>query len=308
MAAPITSVPTKASLDQISLVNWTTHLKGNINFFIDQGANLVAATTLADFTNKFHKITGATTIRNFASANGKAGQQATLYFTSALTIEHNGGGAGNIRVGGSNISVAADEVCTFVFDGTYWWLTGRSRASGTNYTKTTEKDVVSTAAETDLLNGEITIGAGVLAATGAIRITAGGDYLNNSGASRTLQMKLKLGATTLWDSGASNSLEASATRHGWHFTALIQALGATNAQRGSGFFAMNDHSAATTGSGKLTDPLSDSAAVLLYAPFLTGASAVDMTAAQALVLSATHSASNASLSIRLEYARIETLT
>jgi hypothetical protein len=126
MAAPIATVPDKISGDKISLTNWTTHLEGNLNWLVNRGADLASATTLLDFTNRCHKVTGTVTIRNFAAANAKDGQFVHLYFQSALVIEHNGGGTGNIRCGGANINTLPDEVLTFVYDGSVWWLTGRS--------------------------------------------------------------------------------------------------------------------------------------------------------------------------------------
>src|SRR5690242_21569013 len=45
--------------------------------------------------------------------------------------------------------------------------------------KTTAKDVVNSVAETDLLNGEITVAGGQIGATGKLILTAYGDCLNN---------------------------------------------------------------------------------------------------------------------------------
>lgn len=171
----------------------------------------------------------------------------------------------------------------------------------TKYQKTTEKDVNSTVTKTDLLNGEITIGANVMSSSGALYLECGGDFLNSTGSSRTIDMELKLGSTVLWDSNTS-SFASNANRRAWHFRCVLQALGATNSQRGSGTMTVGGvTTTATTGTGAL-EQVSGSTAQI--GPFLTAASAVDMTSSQALTFSVTLSTSSASLSMRLEYASV----
>lgn len=172
---------------------------------------------------------------------------------------------------------------------------------GTTYEKTTEKDVVNTVTKTDLLNSEITVPANAMSSTGYIRFNAWGDYLNNSGGTRTIRLELKLGASVLWDSGASDTIAADANRAAWHLTCIIQALASTSSQRGGGQFMLGTPSATpVTGSGPIT-----SASFRGFAPFLTATTSVDTTSAQALTFSVTHSTNNASLSMRLEGARVE---
>lgn len=169
------------------------------------------------------------------------------------------------------------------------------------YKKTTQKDVVNTTTKTDLFNAEITIGAGVMTSSGRMLITAGGDYLNNSGSSRTATLELKLGTTVLW-AAAGNAIAVSATRRAWHLHAWVQAQAATNAQRGGGIMWFSSTTAATTGTGS-HDSVSDQ----ILGVFETVASTEDMTASKALTFSVTHAAANASLSMRLDYARVEVL-
>ena len=103
---------------------------------------------------------------------------------------------------------------------------------GTTYRKTTPKTVNTTVTETDLLNGEITVGAGVLGTTSVLRLTAWGDWLQNSGGGLAWpRFKLKLGATTIIDTGAGPvQVTSSALRGGWKIVAEIMNLGATNSQ------------------------------------------------------------------------------
>jgi hypothetical protein len=91
------------------------------------------------------------------------------------------------------------------------------------------KTVVNTITETDLLNGEITIDAGVMSTNRMVRLTAMGDLLNNSGGTvATPRLKLKLGTTVLVDTGALAA--AWATSVGffcWRVDAVVQGIGAS---------------------------------------------------------------------------------
>lgn len=189
-----------------------------------------------------------------------------------------------------------------VWNGTAW--APATIAGPVAYKKITQKDVVNTAAKTDLLNAEITIGAGVMSSTGRLEFRAVGDYLNNSGANQTFTLELKLGAQVLWDSGASDSWAASANRHSWMVHVWLQAKAATNAQSGGGMFYLGDRATATTGQGHVSDLAVGANRHGMAAIDFVNAT-VDMTAAQALTFSVTHSAANASLSMRLDEARVE---
>jgi hypothetical protein len=170
-------------------------------------------------------------------------------------------------------------------------------------TKLTQKEVVNTAAKTDLLNGEITIPANSMSAQGAIRFWMNGDYVNNSGNYQTLQLELKLGTTVLWDSGVSGSIYFGATGRAWYCEGLIQALNSTSAQRGGGFFTLGPAKATTIGVGGIGDI--GGGYYQQVGHFDTAAGAVPMNAAQAFTFSVTHSVAHASLTIRLDYARFE---
>jgi hypothetical protein len=183
-------------------------------------------------------------------------------------------------------------------------ITIAASATETSYKKTTEKDVVSTVSETDLLNGEITIGAGVPGTDKMIRVTLLGDYLNNSGAARDLTLKIKFGGTTLWDETIT-AITATATRRAWRLVFEIGMLGAANSQFFAGVLS-GSQGAATTGLG-------DSVAVahwssnngLSVAFGSNGTHSLDTATSKLLEVTATHSTNNASLSMRLKYALVE---
>lgn len=110
------------------------------------------------------------------------------------------------------------------------WATG---AGGVATRKTTAKTVNTTTAATDLLNGEFTISAGALGTNGIARLTAEGDYKQNSGgATNALRFQLALGGVVILDTGAGagSDLSDSAVRGSWHFEATIRNLGAANSQ------------------------------------------------------------------------------
>lgn len=175
-------------------------------------------------------------------------------------------------------------------------------SSTTTYRKSTTKAVTDTVADTDLLNGEITVGAGVMSTDRVVRLEAWGDWVQNSGASRTLpRFKIKLGGTptTVIDTGAIGNLHAgaSASRFGWKITCHIQNLGATNSQW-TNFSLEITHadSGAAVGSGSRTvfttgagqySVIGLAGTVVGGLAFAEGgaASAIDTTAAMALILS-----------------------
>jgi hypothetical protein len=104
---------------------------------------------------------------------------------------------------------------------------------GTTYRKNTAKTVSNTTTETDLFNGEITVGAGVLGTTGIARIKAWGDLINNVVSPGGPRLKLKLGGTVLIDTGAPSSsgqYQQDGTRRAWTLEAMIANTGAANSQ------------------------------------------------------------------------------
>jgi hypothetical protein len=167
------------------------------------------------------------------------------------------------------------------------------------YLKTTAFDLVNNAALVDLLQGSIIIPASKLGPNAAIKIFAGGSYLNNSGANRQLRVVLALGPQTIWDPSMSDPMTGNTGRRGWHFFACIQAMGSTGVQMTSGYFMINNPGTATVGLGKLNST------VEILAPFQGAGTTVNMTGSQVLAFSAQHSVAHALCSMKLEYARVE---
>ena len=179
-----------------------------------------------------------------------------------------------------------------------------------HYRKTTTKQVVNTIAETDLLNGEVTIGAGVMGTSRTLRLTAWGDAVNNSGSTQVFpRLKLKLGATTLLDTGTlSGSWGGAAGRFSWRALAEVANLGAANSQwawlsaqmRGA-LVNANTGAAFTTGEGNY-----GGLATVNWVDLTGGNSgAVDTTIAQALALTVILPAAGATLDMTLKGAFVE---
>lgn len=192
-----------------------------------------------------------------------------------------------------------------------------SFAQGTQgiYRKTSSKQVVNTVAETDLLNGEITIGAGVLGTNGILRLSAMGDFINNSGATQAgVRLKLKLGATTLIDTAApANFWGSSASRFPWKVDVQIANLGVANSQWANlNFQAV---SAVNVGTSVATFAVGEG---LSFGALFAGGTgpvtahgstagpvAIDTTVSQALVLSVILPSTSPSLDMTLRSAVVE---
>ncbi len=167
--------------------------------------------------------------------------------------------------------------------------------------KTTLTSVTNTTVKTDLFGGAISIPAGAMTANSRAIVFAGGDYQNNSGSNKTIDVELKLGSQVLWASGPSAGITAGGNFRAWFMHAIIQAQGATNAQQTVGFMGLSDTNAATTGLGQLTAPGTSPTGT----PFISPSTNVDMTSSQTLTFSVTHSAAAATVTMRCYIARVE---
>lgn len=183
-------------------------------------------------------------------------------------------------------------------------------AGRTTYRKTTAKLVNTSTTETDLLNSEITVGAGVLGTDRVLRLTAWGDWKHNTGGFDTTlpRFKLKLGGTTLFDSGApggGNLAADSSTRYPWRVRAEIANLASAAAQmveaEGAIQYSFNGppSGAITTGEGTWYGLGSSGGGFMGY-----NTGTVDTTVAAALVLSVILPVSNANEEIVLKGALV----
>lgn len=109
------------AMDDTPYETWFDRYTVGHNYYGIVGATRTAATSV-DVAASFHPVTGTTTIDNLSDPAGAiAGQRVTFKFASALTIRHNGGGTGNIRtMTRLDRTIAANQVVTFVYDGSVW--------------------------------------------------------------------------------------------------------------------------------------------------------------------------------------------
>ena len=117
--------------------------------------------------------------------------------------------------------------------------------------KTTAKAVSGTTTATDLLNGEFTLPAGAMSTDKIVRLTAWGDFKQNTGSARDFPtFELLLGATTLIvtsGSGAGSVAASVSNRYGWRIQCEIQNLGSASSQQSYLFGQLSFKAIATSG-------------------------------------------------------------
>jgi len=139
-------------------------------------------------------------------------------------------------------------------------------------------------------------------AGGVLRLTLAGDYLNNSGASRTFTLRIKYGATTLYDD-ATASIGATAVRRNWELQVTLGNTASTNDQWMTAKWIWGSGTA-TAGQG---DFALTPGALTTFQPLMTGTAAEDSTASKTLAVTIQHSTNNASLEIIRKIGVLEAL-
>ncbi|MGE0680765.1 MAG: hypothetical protein AB7P69_07635 [Candidatus Binatia bacterium] len=171
---------------------------------------------------------------------------------------------------------------------------------------TSTVDIVNDASEQALYSKSIA--ANVLSTNRLVRLSLLGDYQNESGAVRTLQIKVKLGSTTLFDDVTGNISSSSGganARRPFCVKLIVGNKGATNSQIANGEFWLGSRVAATAGIGDLANAIgidNDS----YIAPF-AGSAAEDTTSAKTFSVTVQHSATATTLSVRRLLAFLELL-
>lgn len=192
-----------------------------------------------------------------------------------------------------------------IWNGSVWAPT--AIPSPTSYRKVTSKTVNNTVAATDLLNGEITIGAGVMGTTKMCRLTAFGDLLNNASGAQA-RFQLVFGGTTLFDTGAWGAITPSAGRTGWKI--VVEILNVNSASAQASTFDLRAGQPATPGtqqSGAFTtgQGVVEVQGLGFRALGTSPSSALDTSTSKALVLNVINAAASASCETRLFGALVE---
>lgn len=305
-----------AAVASTPIANGLQKVQDSLNSVGVAGAAIASAGTI-NITNPVHQITGVTAIATIADANvPTVGETVTLWIQTGLTIQNNGGGVGNIRtLSGSDRVCKANEIVVLLYDGAVWRETN-PQAAAITYRKTTAKVVNTTVAATDLLNGEITLAAGDLGTTKALRATLEGDWLNNAGAPfAPPRIQVVVGGTIVLDTGAAaanNTINQGVARGGWTVEIFALELGATNSQlwRIKQTIALpqgvltSDNGPFTTGEGsRLYSTAAGGNAIGFAQGFNT--SALDMTTAKTFVINVINGSASASYETKLFGALVE---
>ncbi len=156
-------------------------------------------------------------------------------------------------------------------------------------------DVVNTAAETSIAS--VVVPANALRTDRMVRLTLVGDYLNNSGVARTLIVRVKFGATTLYND-VSAALGFGALRRPIAINLCLANQNANNVQVLGGQIDIGTIGGATSGLGDLA----------VTAPQLTvlsGSAAEDSTIPKTFDITVQHQVAAATISIRRLYALFE---
>lgn len=184
-----------------------------------------------------------------------------------------------------------------VSDGTQWWvISGQGSTAGavgaSLYARaSTELNIVNDATEQAIFS--FTVAANDLASNRALYVYLGGDYLNNSGAGRTFTWRVRLGATVLY-ADPTIALPVSANRRAWS-SYLLVGNQATNDQTLFGVLFLGNSNAPVTGIGDLAGGGFANSG-------FAGAAAEDTTTSLTFSITIQHSAANANLSLRRQYA------
>lgn len=191
-------------------------------------------------------------------------------------------------------------------------ISGGSSGSGgsslTTYRKNTSKVVSGTTGATDLLNGEITIGANKLGATSILKMSMRGDWKQNSGGTAdSPRFQVILGGSTIIDTGTPTiAIFNSASRKSWRAELEIANQNATNSQWVSLWIYMGglvtagmNAAAPTTGEGFWGCVLSTTTSSAFLAAEIGNTGAVDMTSARSLVFNVINASSSANYDVTL---------
>jgi hypothetical protein len=183
-----------------------------------------------------------------------------------------------------------------------------------HWRKASAKTVNTTAAATDLFNGNISIDAGAMGSTRILRVNAWGDWLQNSGGTAAPpRFQLVFGGTTLLDTSTAGAAACTnaATRFGWSLQFTIQnATASSQTCQVTGSLANNAAvawgAAFTTGTGTYTSP-TVSVSGLAQIVGINSALTVNTALAQTLVLNVINGSASATYETKLLGAFVEVM-
>lgn len=191
-------------------------------------------------------------------------------FNIGLGLTNNGGALSNNIIAGSNVTITG---------GANGQLTIASSGGGGSSLLRLYGGFVAvsnTVTETTILTG--TIPANTLGTTKSLLFESFGDYFNNSGGNRTIQIKMKYGGTTLIDATTA-IVSPQATHRALFIRGMIGDSGANNSQVGQVKYEMSINGSPASGYGSFAGFSASGGA--------GGISAVDSTVDQTFVVTVT---------------------
>lgn len=274
---------------------------------LTDASELTVSTGAITVTQGYHRVDTESDAASDDLATITAGSGVTAGFLLILRAEDVSrvvtvkDGTGNLLLADDYALSATDRTITLIYDGTNWREVCRSITTDTTSPvrvlnrDVAVNDVVNSNTETTVYT--FTVPGGTLGSTKALRLTLIGDYLNNSGSSRTLTIKGKYGSTTVFSGVPGGSITADANRHAVFCQLVLHAFNATNAQVASG--------TVTLGAANTIGGTAAASAATFFANHSTVAE--DSTGDLALAVTVQHSATDANLSFRAQTAVLEVL-
>lgn len=165
-------------------------------------------------------------------------------------------------------------------------------------TQVTENDIVNTTVETDLLS--YSVPGGTLGEFGSLRVMIIADYLNNHTSTSTVTLKIKYGATTMYQDVTIAFPVSQAARYPVILSFILSSKGATNSQSLNGTLLYGSTGGANIGIGNLASDETNATT-----PFVGGTASEDSTASKTLAVTITHGTQNSNISFRRLYSSIE---
>lgn len=134
----LTAVITHATGDVFPASDWNTDVRDNINFSAVQGADVASVATISPAAY-YQRLTGTTTVQNITAPTLGTNPEIELFVRDGLTIQHNAGGTGNIRLlGAQDAILTAGVVIAFVYDAAQGaWQEARRSGAGIGATVAT---------------------------------------------------------------------------------------------------------------------------------------------------------------------------
>lgn len=247
-------------------------------------------------------MTGSgTNVYTFPSANDTlVGRASVDTITGKKTF--------NTATGGTTINFAAGSAPTSPVEGDMWadstqktvtmFVDGlKQTAPGILFTQTADKSVTNTTSETSIIGtgiGTLTLPANFFSVGKTIRITVSGVYSTVAVTGDTVTIKVKYGSTVIGSTATTSLLAGASNLYFWAECLITcRSLGASGTVQISGGTTYN----ISTVGGLAEDPMNNGAAT----------TTVDTTASSLLDVTVTHSAANASNTVKSLVSSFEVL-